>query len=189
MYNLLRLKVLPGTRKMLMDDVENPSSLEAHDASNSPQHAHGQLAQRVRGLVFIALGSASIPAAWIVFRLSVVDKYHQPHVCQCLECQHPTMTVNGEMVCAAYPPRHIREAQVSPMFVTTCKVMSPSLALVGLAFAASMLVSGGLWLLGVWPSRSSFRCLHLACRIVPWLIIPLLVLSFFFKFPYGIVPM
>lgn len=160
----------------------------SHDTHNPHEGItpHKRGVQRARGAVYVVLGLFLTLVAIPVVCLEAPE-YLVPECCAALECAHGYENgTDGGLYCRSYPPKEVMMARISPSVIRARLAASTASGIMGLLSAASMPISGLMWLIGVWPgSRIARRC-ALACRLAPLLALVLLPTSVALRLVYGI---
>jgi hypothetical protein len=169
-----------------------PPDQEHRPALPAKSKRHTRRRLRALGVVYLVLGGLFI--CFVVLAPGVINAaappYHVPHACACLECLHGMQTApDGRVYCPAYPPKDILDANMSPSVRRARLIGGAGCGIVGLFFAISMLISGVLWLLGLWIPQRPRPWYAIMCLAGPLLVVFFFLASGCLKCVYPIPPM
>ena len=147
--------------------------------------------RRLKSLVYLGVGSLfGLFAMGLIWAVKDMDDYYYvPHACECLECLHRTTTApDGRVHCAKYPPKDIKEGEVSAGYVVFCQVAVGFFGVSGLGCSA---LTAGFGVQGLLRPKSRLPQSQWQVRIrrsAPLGAVLFSASALLFLWPYGIVP-
>lgn len=159
-----------------------------------PVRSYAGFRLRATGLLYLALSGIFIRIAFLIAVFPGIFNAAEPHyqpinACEMLECAHGyERGPGGELYCAKYPPKEILDTRISPSLKKARLITAAIFGIVGLVFAITTLISGFLWLLGLWIPRKPARWYTVLCRAAPLMVILFWIAACMSKAVYPIPP-